>query len=227
MGLYHFFLCLNGKDEPICELSSNVHIFHWKTPDIYNRVRFFGKNPLIKASHVQMRDRFEVYLKEVNDWCDGELFDAINKDQIYPGSILLNYLNTHLASNDCKWIEVLEGDDRLKELGNIGSNVYFAQEMIDHGFANEELVTNISDECPIDIRMLVWLKSRQAKNRLEMVRDAVRTRAIVVYWLGKAMETACAEGGTGRQADLGAFVAVSLAIHKNQSCSRVIVSPSV
>ena len=58
-----------------------------------------------------------------------------------------------------------------------------------------------------DIRMLAWLKSRHARNRLKMFRDAVRTRAIVVYWLGKAMETACAEGGTGRQADLGAWVA--------------------
>ena len=74
-----------------------------------------------------MRDRFEHYVEEVNDWHDGELFDAINKCQINPGSILLNYLNTHVSSNDCKWIEVLEGDGRLRELVNIGSNVHFAQ----------------------------------------------------------------------------------------------------
>jgi hypothetical protein len=76
------------------------------------------------------------------------------------------------------------------------------------GFPGLMALCDVTTEPPEeDIRMLAWLKSRHARNRLKMFRDAVRTRAIVVYWLGKAMETACAEGGTGRQADLGAWVA--------------------
>ena len=38
------------------------------------------------------------------------------------------------------------------------------------------------------------------------VRKQVTARGIAIYWMGVAAESACAEGGPGRQADLEAFV---------------------
>lgn len=38
------------------------------------------------------------------------------------------------------------------------------------------------------------------------VRKWWHTRRVVVYWIGRAAETACAEGGAGRERDIGDFV---------------------
>ena len=46
-----------------------------------------------------------------------------------------------------------------------------------------------------------------ARLRWRLVRRAVVARAIVVFWLGEAMRTTCAEGGAGRRADAAAFTA--------------------
>lgn len=76
------------------------------------------------------------------------------------------------------------------------------------GFLGLLALCDITLDPPYEgIRMIAWLRSRQAKDRFKKVRNAVRTRAIVIFWLGKAMETACADGGTGRLADRDAFVA--------------------
>ena len=43
--------------------------------------------------------------------------------------------------------------------------------------------------------------------RWRLVRRGVVARAIVVFWMGEAMRTTCAEGGAGRRADAAAFTA--------------------
>lgn len=43
--------------------------------------------------------------------------------------------------------------------------------------------------------------------RWRLVRRAVVARAIVVFWMGEAVRTSCAEGGAGRRADAAAFTA--------------------
>merc|ERR1712139_58211 len=47
----------------------------------------------------------------------------------------------------------------------------------------------------------------ERRRRIVMLRDAVRARAVVTYWLEAAMRTSCTEGGRGRQDDLRAFEA--------------------
>ena len=57
------------------------------------------------------------------------------------------------------------------------------------------------------ITMRSFLASRRAKYFFRKWREAIKARGIVMFWLGAAMETTCAEGGRGRARDRAAFVA--------------------
>lgn len=75
-----------------------------------------------------------------------------------------------------------------------------------HGYGGLDWLCSQSEQCPNCIeQMRTWLRRHRTKSLFDTLRNAVRMRRIVIYWLKEAMEAACAPGGAGRMRDCIAF----------------------
>ena len=92
----------------------------------------------------------------------------------------------------------------------MGLRSYWQQETTEEWDALGEegpqgLNTAMFDSTLFLCKVLVRMDRRVALVRWELIRDAVRARGVVVFWMGEAAKAACAPGGAGRQTDAVAF----------------------